>query len=120
MNMTTENITARTAKGAAGKTARAINKMTRQIGGGDEVFAWVRPNENSAGSYDVVWEEFSPFEWPIKATCGQGIWYEVAVHAHLPFEFRPSKEATFNFEQDGWFAEPVNHYVLAFHPIKKG
>ncbi len=95
-------IDAKTPKGAAGATLRAIRKLP----GGE--YASIRRTEHGNG-WQVVWEE-GPYEWTIAATMGSDIWAE-----ELGFK---SQVATFDFQQEvgNWMAEPQNSFVLNFYP----
>lgn len=97
-------IDAITAKGAAGKTLRAIKKLP----GGE--YATIRRTEYGNG-YAVVWEE-GPYEWTIIST-GPGDIFAEELGGTLSDAYH--NEPTFDFRLGGkWFAEPQNHYILNF------
>ena len=94
-------ISAKTPKGMAGKTLRAIKKMP----GGE--YASMRPTEWGAG-WQVVWEE-GPYEWTQAATGGADIFRQ----EYYSDGYRGS-DATFEFDYSHVFPEPQNHYALNF------
>lgn len=107
----TATINARTPKGAAGATLRAI----RTLPGGE--YAFVRPTEHGSG-WAVVWEE-GPYEWTIIAT-GPGDIYAEEMGGTLVDAYQRNKP-TFDFsagDSNNWFPEPQNHYALNFWKIR--
>ena len=94
-------ISAKTPRGAANATARAI----RQLPGGANVT--VRPTEYGGG-WQVVWE-YGPYEWTLAATGGEDIFNQ----EYYADGYKGS-EPTFLFDKRLVFAEPQNSYSLNF------
>ena len=94
-------ISAKTPRGAANATARAI----RQLAGGETVT--VRPTEYGNG-WRVVWE-MGPYEWTLAATGGEDIFNQ-----EYYADGYTGSEPTFLFDKRLVFAEPQNSYSLNF------
>jgi hypothetical protein len=105
--MVTYTIEAKTAKGAASATLRAIKKLP----GGE--YASMRPTEWGNNGWQIVWES-GPYEWPVIAT-GPGDIFAEELGGNLTDAYMRNKK-TFDFNPSGnrWFAEPQNSYSLNF------
>ena len=103
----THSIKAKTPKGAANATLRAIQKEP----GGE--YASVRRNPNSDKGWQLVWEE-GPYEWTVIATGPGDIWAE-ELGGTLTDAYQRN-EPTFDFfPLRGYvFPEPQNSYILNF------
>jgi len=109
----TNVVVAKTARGAANATAKALNKEAVKMGASPT--AKVR-SETHYGitSHYVFWEE-GPYEWTIVATGKGNIWGEEATGSLTKAYHMP---ATIDFKH-GWesgkyFVECENSYTLVF------
>lgn len=114
-------INAKTAKGAATQTLRALHKMMDEMGiprtdAGIRVetefyHGYAHPRK----TYFLWWEGNAPYEWPIVAAGGGDIWGE-EITGNLSEAYR--RPATFDFQDRGtkWGIECENICTLMFYP----
>ena len=113
-------INAKTAKGAATQTLRAIHKMMDEmdipkIDAGIRVENWTTYDGKPRKTYYLWWEGSAPYEWPIIATGPGDIWGE-EITGSLSEAYR--RPATFDFQCRGakWGIECANICTLMFYP----
>ena len=108
---------AKTPRGAANEVRNALRKNVARMHGltkaQAEAAVWShKRTERDYSVWEVVWQDYSPYEWPSILTGGGDIWDE---EFGFPLYANPNK--IIETRNDYVYAEPGSGIVLGFYKV---